>query len=84
MLLSHKRNKIMPLAATRMQLETLVINESEKERQISYDITHIWDLLSAPMNLPAEKKLRDMKTFMVAKGQGSVMDGEFGVSRHKP
>ena len=75
MLLSHKRNKIMPLAATRMQLETLVINESEKERQISYDITHIWDLLSAPMNLPAEKKLRDMKHLWLPRGREEEGEG---------
>ena len=37
-----KKNKIMPFAATWMELETLILSEmSEKERQIPYDITYI-------------------------------------------
>ena len=44
-LLSHKKNKIMPFAATWLELEILILNElSERERQISYDITYIWNL----------------------------------------
>ena len=41
-----KKNKIMPFAATRMKLETLTLSEvkSERERQISYDITYTWNL----------------------------------------
>ena len=32
-LLSHKKNKLMPFAATQMQLETLILNEvSQKEK----------------------------------------------------
>ena len=41
-----KRNKIMPSAATWMQLEMIILSEvkSERERQIPYDITYMWDL----------------------------------------
>ena len=36
-LLSHKKNEIMPSAATRMQLEMLILSGiSQKERQIPY------------------------------------------------
>ena len=37
----------MPFAATCMQLETLILSEvkSERERQIPYDITYIWNLI---------------------------------------
>ena len=38
-----KRNKIMPFAATWMDLEILILN-SVRERQISYDITYMWNL----------------------------------------
>ena len=41
-LLSHKKNKIMPLAPTWMDLEIIIF--SERERQIPYDITYMWNL----------------------------------------
>ena len=42
-----KKNDIMPLAATWMELETLILSESksERERQIPYPITYIWNLI---------------------------------------
>ena len=42
-----KKNKIMPFAATWIELATLILSEvkSERERQIPYDITYIWDLI---------------------------------------
>ena len=33
-----KKNEIMPLAATWMQLEITTLSESERERQIPYDM----------------------------------------------
>ena len=39
-----KRNKITPLAATWMNLEILILSEIS-QRQISYDITHTWNLI---------------------------------------
>ena len=38
---SIKKNKIMPCAATWMELESLILSESERERQIPYDITYV-------------------------------------------
>ena len=38
-LLSHKKkNGILPFAATWMQLEITILSESERERQIPYDM----------------------------------------------
>ena len=44
--LAIKKNRIMPFAATWMQLEILILSESksERERQIPYDITYIQNL----------------------------------------
>ena len=40
-----KKNKIMPFAATWMQLESLTLSEiSRKERQIPHNITYMWNL----------------------------------------
>ena len=40
-----KKNKIMPFAATCMELESLILSKSERERQISYHTTYIWNLI---------------------------------------
>ena len=40
-----KKKKIMQFAATWMELETLTLNKSERERQIPYDTTYIWTLV---------------------------------------
>ena len=39
-----KKNKIMPFAATWMELEALILSEI-REKQMPYDITHIWYLI---------------------------------------
>jgi len=40
-----KDNERMPFAATRMDLEIITKwNQSERERQIPYDITNMWNL----------------------------------------
>ena len=45
-LLSHKKNEIMPLQATWMQREVLILSEVRTyEYQISYDITYMWNLI---------------------------------------
>ena len=38
-LLSHKKNKIIPLTATWMQLEIIMPSMSERERQIPWGVT---------------------------------------------
>ena len=43
-LLRHKKNEIMPFAATWMDLEIITLNKSDRERQIPYDTTYMWNL----------------------------------------
>ena len=43
-ILAIKKNQIMPLAATWMDLEIIILSKSEKERQRPYDITYMWNL----------------------------------------
>ena len=41
-LLSHKKNEIMPVAAMWMDLDIIIQSEvSQREGQISYDVTHM-------------------------------------------
>ena len=42
-LLSHKRNEIMPFVATRMCLEVTILNEV-RQRKLPYNITYSWNL----------------------------------------
>ena len=41
-----KKNKIMPLAATGMDVDIVILCEvkSDREGQISYDIAYMWNL----------------------------------------
>ena len=50
-----KKNKIMPFAATWMELEILILSDvkSERERQIPYDITYMWNLKYATLEFPS-------------------------------
>ena len=42
-ILAIKKNEIMPFAAKWMDLEMIILSEV-RERQISYDITFMWNL----------------------------------------
>ena len=39
-----KRNEIMPFAATWMNLEIIILSKPNRERQIPYDTTYMWNL----------------------------------------
>ena len=43
-LISHKKDEIMSLAATWMDLEMIILSKSERETQIPYDIIYMWNL----------------------------------------
>ena len=52
-----KKNKIMPFAATWMELETLILNEVRQEEKDEYHmISHIWDLIYGTNEPITEKK----------------------------
>ena len=57
-LLRHKKDDIMPFAATWMDLQIIKLSDikSEKERQISYDITCMWNLIKIQNNLFIKQK----------------------------
>ena len=67
----------MPFAATRMDLEVVTLSEvkSEREKQISYDITYV----------ESKKNLTDLENeLMVTRGEGlgGGIDWEFGIDMY--
>ena len=38
------KNEIMPFATTWMDLELIILSEVNQRKQISYDITYMWNL----------------------------------------
>ena len=62
-------------------------NESERQRQIPYDITYNWNLISSTneKKISTEKKIMNLENRLVAAGigeGGSGRDQELGFIRH--
>ena len=79
-----KKNEIMPLAATWMELETLTLSEvkSEIERQIPYDITYSWNPIygtNEPFHRKENHGLGEYTCGCQGGGGGSGMDWELGL-----
>ena len=43
-LLSHKKNEIMPFTATWMDLEIIILSEVSQTEKDKYHITYMWNL----------------------------------------
>ena len=86
-LLSHKKEQIIPFAATWMELEFPILSEvSQKAKEkYPYDITYIWNLLYSTNEPFHRKETHGLgeQTCVCQGWGGSEMDGEFGVSRCK-
>uniref|UniRef100_A0A8D1C571 DUF1725 domain-containing protein n=1 Tax=Sus scrofa TaxID=9823 RepID=A0A8D1C571_PIG len=77
------KNKIMPFAATCMELEILILSElDQKEKDKYHTLSLICEILSmAQMILSTkQKQIMDMEgRLVVARGAESGMGGEFGI-----
>ena len=71
----------MPYAATWMELETLILSEvSQKERQMPYDTTYIWNLIYGTNEPFHRKETHDLENkLVVAKGEGVGWTGSLGL-----
>ena len=79
-----ERNKIMPFAATWMDLETVIQSEvRERERQISYNIAYMWNLEKwyRCTHLQSRNRVTDVENkLMITKGgKGRGMNWEIGI-----
>ena len=71
--LRHKENEIMSFATAWMELKIIILSQSERERQISSDITCGWNLKKWYQRTYFQNgnRLTDTEdTFMVIKGRG--------------
>ena len=69
-LLGHKKSEIMPSAATWTDLEIIILSEVS-QRQMSYDITYMWNLIKMiQMNLFTNRnRLTDFTNLGLPKGK---------------
>ena len=78
-----KKNEIMPFAATWMDLEITILSEGG-QRQISFDITQIWNLKYDTNYISRkEKKTHKENRLGITKGEGEQdeeMIGSFGLA----
>ena len=88
-LLSHKKNEIMSFAATWMDLEIIILSKvNQKERQMAYDITYMWNL-KYDTNQPLYKTKADSHMWRTVlwlparREGGRGKDWEFGISKSK-
>ena len=83
--LAIKNNQLLPFAAIWMELETHTEwRKSERERQIPYDITYIWNLIystNEPFHRNETHRLGDQTCGCQRGGEGSGMAWVFGVKR---
>ena len=71
----------MPFAATWMELEALILSEI-RERQMPYDITHIWYLIystNEPFHRKENHGLGEQTCGCQGEGGGSGVDWELGL-----
>ena len=80
-LLLHKKNKIIPFAATWMELEISILSEvRQKEKDIPYDITYMWNLKYNTNELTMKQKETYRHREQICGGQegGGVGEGWSG------
>ena len=78
LLLSHKKNKILPFVRAQMDLEDIILSEVSGERQVPYNFTYMWSLKNN-INKQNRNRLIDTEDrLMVARREGGQGLGKKG------
>ena len=86
-LLSHKKNYAICSNMDRLRDDHPKWSESEREKQIPYDTTYMWNLKDDTNELVYKTESTHRHTqnrFVVSKGRGWGGGVDFGISRCKP
>ena len=74
--ISQKKNEILPLAASWMDLENITLSKVSQRKKTSYDITYMWDLKNTnPLIYKTETDSQTQKTNLrlpKQKGMGGI------------
>ena len=75
-----RRNEVVPFAETWMDLEMIILSESDRERQLSYDITYMWNLKKYTNELIYKTtRLTDRENKLMVTKVGGVGRDKLGV-----
>lgn len=74
-LLSHKKNEILPFATTWMDLEGIMLSEiSQSDKDRYHDLTHMWNL----RNKTNKKQTFKYRELVAVRGEVGEDTGEMG------
>ena len=59
---SFKKNEILPFATTWMNLGSVMLNKSDRGKQILYDFTYVWNLKKSKQTNEAKQKQTHKQT----------------------
>ena len=68
-LLGHKNDTILLFATTWMDLEGIILSEIDKERQIPYDLTYMWNINKAKQSKQQKRPINTENKLTVARGE---------------
>ena len=54
----------MPFAATWMDLDVITLSKSERQRQIPYEITYMWNLKYKQMDISTKQQQNDLNMWV--------------------
>ena len=78
-----KKNETVPFAATWMDIKIIILSDmSDRQRQISCDITYMWNLKMIQMNLFTKQNQTHRRSKQTYGYQSGEINRKYGINRH--